>query len=370
MPRDLETICLKCLHKEPARRYARSLDLAEDLHRWLAGEPVLARPVRLVERAWKWCRRRPAVAGLLLLVALLTLGSMAAIVTLYRDAVEQAKIAGKERDAARAAEERADKAREAAEERSRMSQYAFRLAQCQREASAGNIAQALKLFDECSPRQRGWEHGHVWLQIAQQARQLAEQRNPRTAPLSICFSRDGRLLAAGSQSKMISIWEASTGRLLHSMHGREEQVWSVDLSPDGQWLASAAGPEKVAPKGTNELLLWNTKTGERHRELKGHQGAVLGVRFAPDGSWLASHGADGKIHFWEFPSGKRLRTFDAPGKVESLAVHPEGKLLAYGSKKQVFLRHAQTGKVIHTLTGFSGTINSAAFSGDGKLPGQ
>ena len=248
-----------------------------------------------------------------------------------------------------------------------MARYAPRLAQCQREAAAGNIVQALKLFDECSPSQRGWEHGHLWLQIAEQARRVAEGRSSRNTPHSICFSRDGRLLAAGSRVKQIHIWEASTGRLLRVLQGRQQHVWSVDLSPDGRWLASAAGQRNIDGKGTNEVLLWNAKNKELHRELKGHQGDFFRVRVAPDGSWLASHGLDGKIHLWEVPSGKRLRTFDAPGKVESLAVHPEGKLLAYGSKKQVFLRHAQTGKVIHTLTGFSGTINSAAFSGDGKL---
>src|SRR5262249_52471220 len=72
--RDLEIICLKCLRKEPAQRYASAEALADDLGRWLNGEPVQARPAGRFERTWRWCRRKPTVAALLGLVAVLLFG--------------------------------------------------------------------------------------------------------------------------------------------------------------------------------------------------------------------------------------------------------------------------------------------------------
>jgi serine/threonine-protein kinase len=82
VPRDLETVCLTCLRKEPAKRYATALDLADDLHRWLAGEPIRARPTPAWEQAVKWARRRPAAAALLAVVAAAGVGLVLATVAL------------------------------------------------------------------------------------------------------------------------------------------------------------------------------------------------------------------------------------------------------------------------------------------------
>jgi formylglycine-generating enzyme required for sulfatase activity len=122
IPADLETICLKCLRKEPTRRYASAEELANDLRRYQAGEPVRARPVGAVERTWKWARRRPALAALLgvVLLALVSLGVLSGnlmvlsgnLVAARNDADEKRKAAEEKEEEARKEADKARKARD------------------------------------------------------------------------------------------------------------------------------------------------------------------------------------------------------------------------------------------------------------------
>jgi hypothetical protein len=147
----LETIALKCLEKEPRRRYASAKELAEELHRFLSGEPIVARPISRTERVWRWCKRKPLAAGLvgvtLLLVGLLSIGG-----PLW--AVREARL----KRTANEQKEEAQNQRHKAEWRL----YANHIAFAQREWETNNVFSAWEHLDACRKDLRGWEHDYLY----------------------------------------------------------------------------------------------------------------------------------------------------------------------------------------------------------------
>ena len=241
VPRDLETICLKCLRKDPARRYATASELAEDLRRFQAGEPILARPTSRVEHAWKWIKRRPAVAaalgiGVIAVVTVLALilshagevqafnnqltGLNANLVTENEEKEKARRTADDLRVEEEKARRTADDLRAESEKRelaTRRYWYASDMNLAYQAFERSHITRVLELLDRHVPKEkeidlRGFEWHHL--------RQLCHS-DLATFPLHdreircIAVSKDGKMMATGGEDRTVRVTNPKTGDALH-----------------------------------------------------------------------------------------------------------------------------------------------------------
>jgi hypothetical protein len=269
VPRDLETVCLKCLEKDPTKRYASARDLAEDLRRFGAGEPVRARPVGVVGRGWRWGRRNPAVAGLLAAVAAALLGGTAAATLFAVRADANARRANTERD-------RADE--EALQARRNL--YLAHMQLAERAYDEVNMARVRDLLERQQPERtggtdlRGFEWYYLWRLSHSE---LLTLRGHTGWVQCVAFSPDGRRLASASGFE-VRVWDTATGAEVRALQGHTGEVLGVAFGPDGRRLASASWDQTVR--------VWDTATGAEVHALKGHTGGVHGVPTAA--AWPAS----------------------------------------------------------------------------------
>lgn len=397
VPIDLETICLKCLEKTPARRYATVAEVWEELTAFLEHRPIHARPAGAVERTRKWCRRHPAIAALgSVVVILLVLISLGSSVATYR---------------VRTALQRA----EANHAEAQRSLYAADMLLAGESFATGNDARVRQLVERHAPARgepdlRGWE----WRFLAQGS------RGDRQAVLGhhggwitqIATTRDGRYVVSADESGQLKTWDISKKAELASRNVRQVGSAAFDIAPDSRWLLTSQrqtnGTDSVAlvlslpelrtvreipfaggafglsvtPDSQyawlvdfNEVRRISLASGQvSHRIPVSAPGRLRDFAISHDAALLAIGDEAGRINLWELPTGKKRGEF--PGHkgsavwgsaVNGLVFSPDDRALAScGSDGLVHLWDPAGLRKLRTITGHSDLVVSVCFSPDGS----
>ena len=400
IPADLETLCLKCLEKEMPRRYPSALALAEELGRFLRGEPIVARPVGYLGKAWRWRRRNPRLALAIGVAAFSLVIGLAGVAWQWRRAEVQRV-------------------------RAEANEYVLSMNVVQQAIKASNPARALELLNRYGPGSafhvrspgsktdpRGFEWRYLWQQCQTEAEADIGKLQIGVAALEV--SADGRWLYAGARGSAGGVWDLTTSKrvpfaaegALYSwgafspdsrsllicdqtlqsegtisvwdLQAREKVSPIVDGRPVGPMRFSPDGKRfgytVMLPSGNAGLVVLDFPSRQRVCELVGKAKVPKGWDwvFTRDGSHFFGPGDDTgrSIGFREIAPDSEPRYF--PGHREAImamALSPDGAILATGADEtdaNIKLWEVASFRLLGELAGHQGPITALAFSPDGQ----
>jgi WD40 repeat protein len=327
VPRDLETICLKCLQKEPGKRYPSAAELANDLQCFREGLPIAARPTGRLERAWRWCRRNRAVATLIAGIVLALLGGTA-FSTYF--AIEANWLAGISQKNEKTAKEATAKAKEETENALRKAYGANmrligRLWEDNKFQVIRELLEGQRPIDTGGLDLRGFEW-HYWRRLAhaQRAFQVSKPKKDFFDQHVQCSADSSHLVLCMN----LQVWDTTKGSLVSLLNVAPGLNYNLAISPDGKTIALA---------NFNAPELWDVAGNQRKLALKGQRGQAIAMAFSPDGTRLAIASA-----VWDVPKEDYAR-----GEVK--------------------IWDTATGKIVSSLPGFADPVLCLAFSANGKL---
>ena len=374
--RDLETICLKCLSKDPQRRYGSAEMLADDLDRWRKGEPIHARPLNRSQRAWHWCRRRPAIAGLgaatvFLLLAVLV-GSPIAI---YRiNAARKAEQVARERAVLKAQGETRERLR------AEQNLYAGHMLLAQEALTDNNLGYAIELLGRYGPRGtprepaslpvtdlRGWEWRYFWKQAQGEERFILGYHTNGVAAVGIL--PDGKTVWSAGSDKTVRLWDLERRQPIAQLD-HEEAVFAAESSPDGRWLATVTS-DRIQSLVQRPVRLWDLSTSPRSATVLASNYFPRAVMvFSRDSRLLAFMDND-KFHLFDVQARREIARLPARRDDSfqlGFAFAPDARSVAYcdGRSGTIILWNIESQTVVSSLEGHTDAVVALAFSPDGR----
>jgi eukaryotic-like serine/threonine-protein kinase len=341
VPRDVETICLKCLQKEPGKRYETARALGDDLRRFLEGRPILARPISGLERAWRWCRRNRFVAGMTGIAA-------AAIFILAVGATLAAFIFRTQRDQVRQADRQTQEALlESLTAQARATRFSRQVGQrfesLETLVHAARIARELKLPPERFDRIRDQVVACLALPDLNATGRVIELPS---VPLLFCFDSGMKRYALRLPSGTILVRRVDDDQEVARIQARgDREIFVFALSPDGRYLTTTHFPGHA-------LTVWDL---DRNRIAVTEPGPVAGTaaRFSPDSRRIALAHRDGEVLIYDLETGRSSRLRSGLGDVQDLAFRADGLQIAVTSQvaKQPTCQilEVESGRVVRTI---------------------